>query len=233
MAMGIMYNRLGELDFHNWRMRTNDATTKYFYTSNDGRLVEHDRGHYDFSIEALPKWEHRFIGVTATGLPIWVKKRTQYKYSGGQINHTVMPKDPAEVFTSDKHCKTEELTSYITWRRGKKKLAFIYLGIFWRLEAGETLKDAAKRFILAHPEVEEVFNARMERKGFSLLGESCIERRYLIELFEDGALIFKDDEAIIERENFFNYGLWAIMVAEGFFAKEGIKRVQCVNEIDC
>lgn len=229
MAMGIMFERLGEIEFFKRKSNYNDVTTEYFYSFTEGgRFTEN----YDeFSIIPLSKWEHRFVGLTSIGVPIWITKKSWYKNSYGQLNRPVMPKDRTDVFTSDKECNTEELTSYTRWKRGKKKLAFIYLGVFWTLEVGESLNDAAKRFIFSHLDVEKAFNARRERGKHDFIDDSEV---YIYELFNDGALIFHYGVATMEREHYFGTieGLWAIAAAEGFFSRENVKEVLCTNKFN-
>ena len=183
-------------------------------------------GLYDFTIQALPEWNHRFFGVTKEGIPIWGKKRRQYRYIGADISASVAPRYQSEVYQSDKQCQSEEVTSFVKWRKGKKKLAFIYLGIFWTLEEGESLNDSAKRFIYSHQEVKRLFRKSRKNPENAWIPENQI---YLYELFRDGALIFYNGKAMLKEEyTFFDTisGLWAIMVAEGFFAKENVKAVE-------
>ena len=52
---------------------------------------------------------------------------------------------------------------------------------------------------------------------------------YIYELFRAGALVFYNGKAMLKEEYTFSgtiSGLWAIMVAEGFFAKENINAIE-------
>ena len=225
MPMGVMYERLGPYMFEMWRERYQKATRKYWYVFlEDERLAE--RGDGNFTIQALPEWNHRFFGVTKEGIPIWGKKRRQYKHIGADISAFVRPQSQSEVYQDDKQCQSKEVTSFVNWRKGNKKLAFIYLGILWTLEEGETLNDAAKRFIYTHQVVKRIFRKRRKRAENDWIPEDQI---YIYELFKDGALVFYHEKAILkENSTFFDTlsGLWAIMVAEGFFAKENVKEIE-------
>lgn len=226
MSMGVMYQRLGVYKFEQYRERNQQAThVRYWQHFLDkSRVTMH--GLYDFTIQALPEWKHRFFGVTKEGIPVWGKKRRQYRFIGADISASVAPRYQSEVYQSDKQCETEEVTSFFKWKRGKKKLAFIYLGIFWTLEEGESLNDAAKRFIYSHQEVKKIF-IKCRRSGENnWIPENQI---YIYELFRDGALVFYNGKAMLKEEyTFFDTisGLWAIMAAEGFFAKENINAVE-------
>jgi len=224
MSMGVMYERLGPYAFEKKRELYQKVTCKYWYD-----FVEEERfweDQWNFTIQALPEWKHRFFGVTKDGVPIWGKKRRQYKHIGGDITASVAPRYQSEVYQSDKECQTEEVTSFVKWKKGNKKLAFIYLGIFWTLEEGETLNDAAKRFINAHQEVKKIF-----RKYRKKIENACIpeHQTYIYELYRDGAMVFYDGKVLLkEKYTFFDTvsGLWAIMAAEGFFAKENVKELE-------
>lgn len=234
MSMGVLYERLGEIEYFKERDKYDSASKEYFYSFKEedkaDRMFEDVKHYGEFHITALPEWNQRFVGVTANGIPIWCKKRMQYKYMGREICWHVRPREKNEVFLHAGQCETEEFQSFTSWRkvRRKKKLAFIYLGIFWMLEDGESLNDAAKRFIKAHQEVNKIFEERRNAGKYNGLREEVV---YIYEIFRDGAIIFKDDKAIIERDKFFwsPSGLWAIAAAEGFFAKEGIKTVSAIN----
>ena len=225
MSMGVMYERLGVYTYNMWKERYQKATRKYWYDFlEEERLWEKGQG--DFTIQALPEWKHRFFGVTKEGIPIWGKKWRQYKYIGPDISVFVKPEHQSQVYQNDKQCQSEEVTSFVNWKKGNKKLAFIYLGIFWTLEEGETLNDAAKRFIYTHQEVKRIFRRTRKRAGNDGIPE---EQIYIYELFKDGALVFYNEKVILkENYTFFDTisGLWAIMVAEGFFAKENVKKVE-------
>lgn len=225
MSMGVMYERLGPDVFEWWAERYKKVTAAYCekFLGKERVFV---RGQGDFTIQVLSEWNHRFFGVTKEGIPIWAKKRRQFRYLGNDINSSVKPKDQAAVFQSDKECQTEEVTSFVKWKNGNAQLAFIYLGILWTLEEGETLNDAAMRFIMTHQEVKRRFR-RCRKRGEHLgIPEDQI---YIYELFRDGALVFYNGKAMLKEEHTFYgtlSGLWAIMVAEGFFAKENVKEVE-------
>ena len=93
------------------------------------------------------------------------------------------------------------------------------------MEEGETLNDSAKRFINTHQEVKKIFRKTRKSSENAWIPEHQI---YLHELFRDGALVFYNGKAMLkEKYTFFDTisGLWAIMAAEGFFAKENVKEV--------
>lgn len=226
MSMGVIYERLGPHKFEEWRDRNQQVTYhRYWKKFVDMKRVSSPRYH-DINIQALPEWNHRFFGVTKDGIPIWGKKRRQYRHIGADVCAPVSPQYQNEVYQTDKECQTEEVTSFVKWKKGNQKLAFIYLGIFWTLEDGENLNDAAKRFIMSHQEVKRLFRKDRKKGENSWIPEDQI---YLYELFRDGALVFCNGKAFLKEEYTFfdtDSGLWAIMVAEGFFAKENVKEVE-------
>jgi len=225
MSMGVMYERLGEYMYEVWSERYQQVTKKYWYHFLDEERIS-ESGPWNFTITALQKWNHRFFGVTEQGIPIWGKKRRQYRHIGGDVSASVSPHSQTEVYKDDKKCQSEEVTSFMKWKKENKQLAFIYLGIFWTLEEGETLNDAAKRFINTHQEVKKIFRSRRKRKKDSYIGQ---ERIYLYELYEDGALVFNEGKAMLDDKRAFFYtlsGLWAIMAAEGFFTEENVKELE-------
>lgn len=127
MSMGVMYKRLGEYKFEECRERFGQVTLARYWKHflDKSRVTMH--GLYDFTIQALPEWNHRFFGVTKEGIPIWGKKRRQYTYIGADVCAPVAPQSQSEVYQSDKQCEAEEVTSFVKWKKGNKKLAFIYL----------------------------------------------------------------------------------------------------------
>ncbi len=226
MSMGVMYERLGQHMFEELRERCQQATYHRYWKQFLDKSRVSMRGLYDFTIQALPEWNHRFFGVTKDGIPVWGKRRRQYKHIGADISASVAPQFQSEVYQSDTQCKSEEVTSYVKWKKGDKKLAFIYLGIFWTLEEGESLNDAAKRFIYSHEEVKKIFRKSRKSGENSWVPEHQI---YIYELFRDGAMVFHNGKVMLKEEyTFFDTisGLWAIMAAEGFFAKENVKEVE-------
>lgn len=230
MSMGVMYERLGEYMFNVYRERYQKVTYHRYWNQFLNKERVSFRGQHDFTIQALPEWNHRFFGVTKDGIPIWGKKHRQYKYIGADVSAPVRPDSESEVYQSVKDCKTEEVTSFVKWKNGKKKLAFIYLGVFCTLEDGETLNDAARRFIYEHQEVKRRFRKVRKDPENAWVPEHQI---YLYELFKDGAMIFHDEKVMLKEEyTFFDTisGLWAIMAAEGFFAKENVKEVEIGTE---
>lgn len=222
MPMSVMYFRLGEREFEQQARKYYQSTIErywYQFLNQKERVVEDYDGCFRIRIKSKTKWEHRFFGVTEQGVPIW----------DSSVSLPVAPKSQEEVYQNDKTCKSEEVTSFKKWKSGRKRLAFIYLGVFWTLEKGENLNDAAKRFILAHQEVKNCFERR--RKNGDHVGFDE-ENVYIYEIFRDGGLIFKDGKAVLESEDKFVRevsGQWAIMAAEGYFEREGVKEVG----IDC
>lgn len=225
MALEVMYNRLGSYRFDIWMERCQKASDKYldeFLEKERYCVSEPGR----FTIKAHQEWKHRFFGVTKEGIPIWVRKRCQYKYRGAEVSASVSPIHQSEIYQNDKECISEEVSSFVNWKKGNKKLAFIYLNVFWTLEEGETLNDAAKRFIYSHQEVKRAF--RKSRKSGENLGVSEDEA-YIYALYKDGALVFQDGKALLAEYHYFRNtfsGLWAIMAAEGFFARENVEQVR-------
>ena len=224
MAMDIMKKRLGPYMYEYKAKKYQEAIEKYMRLLRAERVSCMKYGS-DFHILARKNWGHRFFGITKEGIPIWTRKWSQYRYSGSEVCRSVLPERKDDICFNDTEAKTEETISFFRWAETTKKLAFVYLGIFWTLEEGETLNDAARRFIMAHQEVENAF--RMDKKYGKHNGISE-DVLYIYELFKDGALIFNKGKAILCDAEFFNKdisGLWAIMVADGFFEKEKIQEV--------
>lgn len=224
MAMDIMKERLGPYMYERKEKCYIKATERYLQEVDYSRILCMKYGN-DFHISSKKVWRHRFFGVTQEGIPIWTRKGHQYRYIGSEVCHSVLPENKDDICFNEEDAKSEEAKSFFKWEAGKKKLAFVYLGIFWTLEEGEKLNDAAKRFIMSHQEVKRAF--RRNRKDGKHDGVSE-EVLYIREIFHDGALVFNRGKAILADTDFFKKdisGLWAIMVAEGFFEKEKVEEV--------
>lgn len=232
MAMGALYERQGELAYFDGRRDRNRLIQGYFDTVLDesGRLESPDTYDYDYTVQCLQAWNHRFIGITEDGAPIWLRKRKALKYAGTEVCWHVMPKNREKIFSSASQCDSEMVQTFFSWRRMRKKfkLAFIYMGIFWTLKDGETLNDAAKRFVETHSDVKALFDKRREQKEYYWIEEDKI---YLYEIFKDGAAVFKDDMILVCGREFFDTPstLWWIMASEGYFSRENIRIAKAIS----
>lgn len=224
MAMDIMKKRLG-LYLYGWKAQRYQEATRRYIRQVEPERVSCMKYEGDFTILVRRFWKHRFFGITREGVPIWTRKGRHNKQINEEVCYSLLPESQNEIYYDANECKTDEVKSFVKWMETSNKLAFIYLGIFWTLEEGETLNDAAKRFVLSHQEVKTAFKRNQNQGVNSGISE---DNRYIYELFRDGALVFNKGKAILCDAEFFwkdISGLWAIMVAEGFLEKENIKEV--------
>ena len=232
MAMGALYNRQGELAYFDGRMYRNRSIQRYFGTilEESGRMEYSNPYACDYMVQCVPAWDHRFVGVTKDGDPIWIRKRKALRYAGTEVCWHIMPKNHDLIFRSASQCDSEAVQSFFSWRKNrfKNKLAFIYLGVFWTLNEGETLNDAAKRFVETHSDVKSLFDERRGQKKYCWIDDNRI---YLYEIFKDGAVVFKDDTIFVCGSEFFDTPatLWWIMASEGFFSRENIRIAQAIS----
>jgi hypothetical protein len=169
-----------------------------------------------------------FALVSPIGMPIWdmAEYRVGYRqrYTApwrGNASGTNFEDHFSIIPVATAKAQSEQIQSFVQWERKKKfkRLAFIYLGIFWLYESQtETLDQAARRFIEAHPELTEQFEQECEIEG--MLGSG---NEYAKAIFEDGALVFKGERAIIKSENGQYVSndpsstMWAMIATDGYF----------------
>lgn len=229
MAMGALYNRQGEWTYLEERAAQYRLVAHYFETLEwSGRF--HFEYAYDYTVQCLKEWNHRFVGVTEDGKPIWLSKRRALRYSGSEVCWYVIPRNHDMIFNRAGQCDSEAAKSFFEWRRNRHRtqLAFIYMGIFWILKKGESLNDAAKRFIETHDDVKALFDKRREKEEYHWIGEDKI---YLYELFKDGAAVFNDDMMLVCGQELYDTPstLWWIMASEGYFTRENIRIAKTVS----
>lgn len=183
---------------------------------------------FDYAIKPL-KWNgsKRLLGFSLPyGMPIWgsetpgwfkVRFARKWEERWGE-NSGKKFQDYGKVisisgFNGGK--KTEQIKSFMRYYSGEKtyeNLAFIYLGILWYYEyKGETLEQAAKRFINTHPEIRQEFDRSTE----DLHVRDDIHIR---EIYRSGGLIFKGTMAIMRRqyEADLASSAWALLVRDGY-----------------
>lgn len=234
MGMGALYNRQGERKFEEeWRKRV--ALLQQYIGSvieDDDRVTFSHPFDPQYTIKCLKDWKHRFMGITKEGTPVWVRKGTRVYSVRNELCWHVMPESREELFTKVGQCSAEEVQSFFSWikNRKKTKLAFIYLGIFWTLNEEESLNDAAKRFIETYPDVKELFDKQRQRKAYHWIKE---EQIYLYEIFKDGAAVFSGDTIYMSSSSGLissPSSLWWVMASEGFFSNENILYARTISD---